>query len=165
MFLARTCTDPGIPINGFRKGELFQYPHSVEFTCAPGFRIFGDSVRKCLAGGEWSGEAPVCKRKLYISHVIRSLIVILKLMTLTWFYWFNFVNFLIQNLLKTTTNFWPNSYPMNASSFLTTLICLATECERPTDPLHGTVLGSSLTYQSVVTYLCNEGYRLVGQVR
>ena len=33
------------------------------YTCNKGFKLVGESERKCQYSGEWTGEAPVCKCK------------------------------------------------------------------------------------------------------
>lgn len=59
---ARSCSDPGKLTNGFREGEVFEYPHTVSFSCQPGFLLFGPPTRKCESNGEWTDEQPICKR-------------------------------------------------------------------------------------------------------
>ncbi|KAI6221409.1 Sushi, von Willebrand factor type A, EGF and pentraxin domain-containing protein 1 [Aphelenchoides fujianensis] len=53
---AQSCVDPGIPLNGFRSGDLFQFPHSVEFSCGAGFRLVGSATRKVHRQGRLDGR-------------------------------------------------------------------------------------------------------------
>ncbi len=36
----------------------------ASYKCDYGFQLVGASYRKCLPSGEWSGEAPICRREL-----------------------------------------------------------------------------------------------------
>ncbi|XP_015755538.1 PREDICTED: uncharacterized protein LOC107335079 isoform X2 [Acropora digitifera] len=56
------CGDPGKPKNAVMirshwAGEF------VRYLCNPGFTMFGPAVRKCLPGGQWSGNMPNCTNK------------------------------------------------------------------------------------------------------
>ena len=47
---------------GVVKHEGVYFGHKVTYTCDYGYKLVGESVRKCLYNGNWSGEAPVCKK-------------------------------------------------------------------------------------------------------
>ena len=56
------CGDPGIPLMFGRRliaGTL--EGSTVTYSCPSGFALKGDTVRTCLASGEWSGDLPMCK--------------------------------------------------------------------------------------------------------
>lgn len=55
-----TCKDPGVPVNGKRKGKSFVDGDTVEFTCDENFSLSGSSISRCL-GGRWSVALPECK--------------------------------------------------------------------------------------------------------
>ena len=40
------------------------FPGSIAtYACNKGFQLIGSDTRECRPSGEWSGEAPICKRK------------------------------------------------------------------------------------------------------
>jgi hypothetical protein len=66
-------------ILGVRVGELFQFPHSVEYSCVAGFRLIGPAKRKCTSKGDWTAEAPTCKRIMTFGHYFYTSSSFLKL--------------------------------------------------------------------------------------
>ena len=68
FFLARSCGDPGSPENGQKNGLLFQFGHSVQFTCNKGYILDGPSNRACRANQTWDKTQPSCKRKEYFAN-------------------------------------------------------------------------------------------------
>ncbi|XP_022793899.1 sushi, von Willebrand factor type A, EGF and pentraxin domain-containing protein 1-like, partial [Stylophora pistillata] len=59
-FCKATCKDPGVPLNGKRKGSTFIDGDTVEFLCDENFSLVGSSISRCL-GGRWSSAFPECK--------------------------------------------------------------------------------------------------------
>ena len=52
-------------MNGRVKVKKQMLNSAAEYKCNEGFVLTGgDQVRKCLAGGSWSGKAPFCQCKV-----------------------------------------------------------------------------------------------------
>ena len=63
FFAAILCPKLANPENG-RVWFNGVTPSSIaDYSCNKGFKLVGDAWRKCQPNGEWSGEAPTCKRK------------------------------------------------------------------------------------------------------
>ena len=61
-----TCTDPGIPENGYRNGAVFYPGYTVSFGCDPGYNLVGSKAIICTYGTNevfWDVDTPKCIRK------------------------------------------------------------------------------------------------------
>ena len=38
-----------------------KFAGAAKYSCNDGFMLVGVALRRCTAGGVWSGEAPICK--------------------------------------------------------------------------------------------------------
>lgn len=58
------CTDPGIPINGYRIGTSFLNGSIINFTCTEGYELNGEKSIQCFRGN-WSFPIPVCEQDTF----------------------------------------------------------------------------------------------------
>ena len=58
------CTDPGIPINGYRIGTSFLNGSIINFTCTEGYVLNGENSIQCFRGN-WSFPTPVCEQDVF----------------------------------------------------------------------------------------------------
>ncbi|XP_078580606.1 uncharacterized protein LOC144864418 isoform X3 [Branchiostoma floridae x Branchiostoma japonicum] len=54
------CGDPGMPVNGYRRGGFFE-DSVVTFGCNDGYILIGEATTTCLGDGQWSNAVPVCQ--------------------------------------------------------------------------------------------------------
>ena len=62
----RSCTDPGVPANGYRLGTKFLPGQLITYVCNMGYTLVGEDKILCQPDGEWTQNRPLCK---YLSFV------------------------------------------------------------------------------------------------
>uniref|UniRef100_A0A8D2L6J1 Inactive serine protease PAMR1 n=1 Tax=Varanus komodoensis TaxID=61221 RepID=A0A8D2L6J1_VARKO len=65
----RNCSDPGAPLNGYRKmmedaalmnGRYAKIGTVITFFCNNSYVLSGNEQRTCQENGEWTGKQPIC---------------------------------------------------------------------------------------------------------
>ncbi|XP_028402727.1 CUB and sushi domain-containing protein 3-like [Dendronephthya gigantea] len=59
--LAKSCSDPGAPMHGYKQGVSYFISDEVTFGCDHCYRLVGSSRRTCLKNETWSGTQPTCE--------------------------------------------------------------------------------------------------------
>lgn len=57
------CEEPDVPSGGYVTGFDFTIHSEIVYHCEVGHILSGDTMRKCLPTGTWSGNPPSCTCK------------------------------------------------------------------------------------------------------
>ena len=151
------CSDPDIPTNGERFGNVFTYGAQLVYGCIDEYSLVGSQVITCQSNGYWSDALPNC---VYIDCPDPGI---------------------PDNGVRTGSNFSFNSsvnftcypgYQLTGSDVITCgtdgkwsddiPACNITYCSAPMSPANGNVSYTSLSVNSSVYFTCNTGYTLTG---
>lgn len=62
------CKSPDTKDELIYKVKSYKIGGTVEYSCAKGHTLKGNSTRMCLRKGSWSGILPTCQGKLYLDQ-------------------------------------------------------------------------------------------------
>uniref|UniRef100_UPI00398F24C8 C4b-binding protein alpha chain-like isoform X1 n=2 Tax=Pristiophorus japonicus TaxID=55135 RepID=UPI00398F24C8 len=160
----RDCGNPGEILNGYSEAPNTTFGGKATFHCNTGYQMVGRKYRLCKSDG-WDGQVPTCDAITCgdlppISNGTAPLPpygdywehgMVAK-------YSCNDDYSLIgaESLVCTVTGAWDKHLP----------ICKVVECHRPEMPANGRIeagFGPTYRYQETVSYMCNEGFEMVGK--
>ena len=152
------CTDPGVPTNGQRSGEMFSHNSVVSYSCNTGYTLIGANSLTCLQNNSWNSTQPSCTpvtcndpgkptngtkygtNFTYTSTITYSCNVGYNLLGAS-------------SLTCLSNASWNGSKPL----------CVIVSCENPETLSNGALSeGASFSYGSTLSYSCNTGYNLTG---
>uniref|UniRef100_H2Y5C3 Sushi domain-containing protein n=1 Tax=Ciona savignyi TaxID=51511 RepID=H2Y5C3_CIOSA len=144
-------------------GESFEIGETVTYICNDGYEIVGQNVLTCTVTGEWSHDEPTCTRIIQCATPDEPLnggfspnqpaYDITEVVTFTCA-----DGFILNGQSQITcedTGVWSDDEPT----------CDPITCNRPDEISYGslTTAGNSFEIGETVTYVCNDGYEIVGQ--
>ncbi|XP_078667358.1 uncharacterized protein LOC144909170 [Branchiostoma floridae x Branchiostoma belcheri] len=153
----RQCPTLTAPANGALSTTATSYQTVVNFTCNPGYVLNGTTNTTCQADGTWRNLVPTCRVRQCPTLTAPAN----GALSTTATSYQTVVNFTcnLGYVLNRTTNTtcqadgtWSNPIPT----------CRVKQCPTLTVPANGALSTTATSYQTVVTFTCNQGYRLDG---
>ncbi|XP_022238408.1 limulus clotting factor C-like [Limulus polyphemus] len=157
-----TCPKPARPTNSTILARDFKIGSVVEYTCLTGHILVGPKIRTCLPNGVFSEYPPKC---IYLQCGPPAIIPNGG---------YELVNG-TRNYLSSVQYFCDEGYVFVGRAFLVCDVderwngppprCEPVICSRPPGIDHGIyrMTARTTTFGTIVEYICNPGYRLIGQ--
>ncbi|KAM9329386.1 sushi, von Willebrand factor type A, EGF and pentraxin domain-containing protein 1 [Gastrophryne carolinensis] len=153
------CGQPSGIRNGYFSGNNYSFDAVVAYSCNKGYYIKGEKKRTCQASGEWSGRLPTCHPvscgqppELENGVVENKTGMVFQDEVI---YTCN-PGYKLAGSPKRVCQYNKQWYTESAPT------CLLLSCEKPPPLKDGYVKGETIDVGSKITFVCDEGYELVG---
>ena len=155
-----TCPDLLVPNHGTINGTEFYFSKSVKFSCGVGYILQGVEVITCGANGRWSHNEPQCMpvscgkpNKIASGSWTYSGVVYESTVWYDCHIGYKLLGAKMQTCLSNGS--WSNTPP----------VCQKVSCGVPENIENGSVSQVEVFYGDSATYVCNEGFMLVGKAK
>ena len=159
------CSSPDPPDNGrAASDEGLSFGSAVDFHCDRGYRLIGASRLICRHDGYWNGSTPACRivscgppPRLPNASVSANSTA-----------YGSVARYHCRSGFEHASGSDVETRTCGSDGVWTAaaaLSCRKVACPDPSRPQHGDYSGSASTFDAVVTYRCDRGYKLVGERR
>ncbi|KAK7079301.1 hypothetical protein SK128_011484 [Halocaridina rubra] len=154
------CTKPSGPANGKVKLSGIFFGSIATVVCDPGFKLEQDNKAVCEASGKWSKKIPNCAPVICPDAPV----VPFSFHNSTDPYHKAFSSLLYECLPGYRSDFDRNILACNSNGVWegNVIRCDPVNCGDPGTLPHGSIEGNAHTFDSIVSFQCDKGYKLLG---